>query len=115
VDRSFWSFFKGSILFPHLLSEVFTDNSRRKEMRFFEIVLNAFGAIALWAGRMVLGLLEACFHGIGAGLSHLLARTMPLIVGGGVILLFPQVLGPLMGVGILLFALWIMVGGRRKK
>jgi len=84
-------------------------------MRFFEIVLNACGAVALWAVRMLAGLLEACFQGIGNGLSQLLARAMPFIVGGGVILLFPQILGPLMGIGIIIFALWVMVGGRRKK
>jgi len=84
-------------------------------MQFFEMIVNTLGAVALWAVRMLAGLLEACFQGIGTGLSHLLARAMPLIVGGGVILLFPQVLGPLMGIGILIFALWVMVGGRRKK
>jgi len=83
-------------------------------MQFFEMILHACGAVALWAVRLVADLLEACFHGIGNGLSQLLARATPFLVVGAVILLFPQLLGPLMGIGILIFALWVMLGGRRR-
>jgi len=89
--------------------------------QFFTTILNTLGAMALWVVRMLAGVVEEIFRGIGHGLGQLMAQAMPWIVGAvvvlGVIKFAPEVIGPLFGIAVCIIALRVMVrsffgGGR---
>lgn len=83
--------------------------------QFFTTILNTCGAMALWVLRMLAGVVEEIFRGIGRGLSQMLAQMMPWIIGAvvilGVIKFMPEIIGPLFGIAVCIIALRVMMRG----
>lgn len=84
-------------------------------MQFFTTILNTCGAMVLWVVRMLAGVMEEIFHGIGRGLGQMMAQLMPWIIGAavvlGVIKFMPEIVGPLFGIAVCIIALRVMVRG----
>jgi hypothetical protein len=83
--------------------------------RFFEWFFQGLGRIILWMFRAIGDTLADLLREIGRGFGRLIARVLPWGIGAlaiiGLVKYSPDTLVQLGGIGILVFAFWVMVRG----
>lgn len=83
--------------------------------QLFVWIVRGIGQVVVWAFRSIGDMLADLLREIGRGLGRLIARVLPWGIGAlaviGLVKYSPDTLVQLGGIGILVFALWVMVRG----
>lgn len=90
--------------------------------QFFDWLFRGIGRIILWMLQAIGGMLANLLREIGRGIGRLIARALPWALGAlailGMVTYAPDTLIQLGGIGILVYAGWVIfrgiIPGRRK-